>query len=155
MARSISKQQFYKRYPEKRPTEADVYAVTPHIDDNAFDLARAIAYDQTGDWAKATQMAQKMLYGKVRSKTVMEPTRGDIKAAKNQPKSSAINPKRTSVADRVNEFIEDYIGKRSGMRLAGEVLASALGAGLLYEYMDPEEVVQDPAAARQYQGSLN
>jgi hypothetical protein len=155
MARSITKEQFYKRYPENRPTEADVYAATPNIDDTAFEIARAIAYDQTGDWAKATQMAQKMQYGKVRSKTVMEPTRGDIKAAKNQPKSSPIDPKSANAIDKINEILEGYIASRSGMRLAGEGLATGLAAGLLYEYMDPEEVVQDPAAARQYQGSLN
>ena len=63
--------------------------------------------------------------------------------------------KKARMMDRVNQVIENYIASRSGVRLAGEGLATALGAGLLYEYMDPEEVVQDPAAARQYQGSLN
>lgn len=63
--------------------------------------------------------------------------------------------KKARMMDRVNQVIENYIANRSGVRLAGEGLATALGAGLLYEYMDPEEVVQDPAAARQYQGSLN
>lgn len=63
--------------------------------------------------------------------------------------------KKARMMDRVNQVLENYIASRSGVRLAGEGLATALGAGLLYEYMDPEEVVQDPAAARQYQGSLN
>ena len=63
--------------------------------------------------------------------------------------------KKARMMDRVNQVIENYIANRSGVRLAGEGLATALGAGLLYEYIDPEEVVQDPAAARQYQGSLN
>ena len=76
MARSISKQQFYKRYPENRLTEADVYAVTPHIDDNAFDLARAIAYDQTGDWAKAVDGAEDVVReGQVKNRDGADPWR--------------------------------------------------------------------------------
>ena len=63
--------------------------------------------------------------------------------------------KKARIMDRVNQVIENYIANRSGVRLAGEGLATALGAGVLYEFIDPEEVVQDPAAARQYQGSLN
>ena len=63
--------------------------------------------------------------------------------------------KKARMMDRVNQVIENYIANRSGVRLAGEGLATALGAGVLYEFIDPEEVVQDPAAARQYQGSLN
>ena len=63
--------------------------------------------------------------------------------------------KKARMMDRVNQVIENYIANRSGVRLAGEGLATALGAGLLYEYIDPEEVVEDPAATRQYQGSLN
>lgn len=63
--------------------------------------------------------------------------------------------KKARMMDRVNQVLENYIASRSGVRLAGEGLATTLGAGLLYEYIDPEEVVEDPAATRQYQGSLN
>lgn len=63
--------------------------------------------------------------------------------------------KKARMMDRVNQVIENYIANRSGVRLAGEGLATALGAGLLYEYIDPEEVVEDPAATRQLQGTLN
>ena len=79
-----------------------------------------------------------------------------LNSAKPEPAPAATEPgKKARMMDRVNQVIENYIANRSGVRLAGEGLATALGAGLLYEYIDPEEVVEDPAATRQYQGSLN
>ena len=56
---------------------------------------------------------------------------------------------------RANTGIQNYVKDQGALRLAGQaLLASGLGLGV-YEYMDPEEVVEDPAATRQYQGSLN
>lgn len=56
---------------------------------------------------------------------------------------------------RANTGVQDYVKNQGVLRLAGQgLLAAGLGLGA-YEYMDPEDVVEDPATSRQLQGTLN
>ena len=239
LGKSISRQEFFSQYPDARYSDEELLRageMLSGLNDEAFDVARAVFFRAGASWEDATQAAQAHFGQKVQPR-VARPTVQDQQYARSMPLSSPVNPKPTSQdvylaglerqlgsarlnrlvrgeremnqrinaelairelqlegmaepilkelqaqgtpvtketkvrliqrlgemlgkdfekqVSRANTGIQNYVKDQGALRLAGQaLLASGLGLGV-YEYMDPEEVVEDPAATRQYQGSLN
>ena len=135
----MNREEFYKKFPEKRLTQKDIDAVNRAAIERDFDIAYAIGRQQHSlSHEEATQFAQKVVYGEVRSNQVgREVSGGDPRAR---------IPLSSPLPEVVQEMVASPIptapsGRRMAMRYGLPSLGALLGLYAL-EAM-PENVEQE------------
>ena len=103
--RGISREEFYQRHPEQRPTAEDIAAVAGwQNEEDEFNIAYRAATGQGLSHEEATRAAQREVYGKVRSEMPLPPNRGNLRTAQ-MPLSEPL-PERGPQAYRQDELEE-------------------------------------------------
>jgi len=121
LGKSISRQEFFSRYPDARYSDEELLRageMLSGLNDEAFDVARAVFFRGGASWAEATQAAQAHFGRKVQPR-VARPTVQDMQYARSMPLSSPVNTKPTG-QDAYLADLENQLGSARLNRLLRE-----------------------------------
>lgn len=124
MAASISREEFYAKFPHLRPSQGDIDAVAGgYLRENEFEIAYARARQSGLSHEDSTQAAQQAIYGEVRSEKVGVETPANSTAAQ-MPLSSPL-PAVKAVVEQMEA--SQPVVLPSGVRMAMKYGLPSLG----------------------------
>ncbi len=138
--KEIPKAEYYDRFPEEVPTQADIDAVNKAAIERDYNIAYNIGLNQLGlDHPGAVHYAQKTVFGRVISEDVGPQSEIMANVAKiplSSPLPAVVNQMQRTPTPVATS------GNRMALKYPAGLLAALIGGAGLWEYLD-----EDPSEA--------